>query len=47
MAVIIALALMTGVQSELRDRIVGSTAHVYVYKTGSSVADVEDGTRSR
>jgi lipoprotein-releasing system permease protein len=25
---------MTGVQGELRDRIVGSTAHVYVYKTG-------------
>ena len=34
MALIIALALMTGVQGELRDRIVGSTAHVYVYKTG-------------
>jgi lipoprotein-releasing system permease protein len=34
MAVIIALALMTGVQGELRDRIVGSTAHIYVYKTG-------------
>ncbi len=33
MAVIIALALMTGVQGELRDRIVGSSAHVYVYKT--------------
>jgi lipoprotein-releasing system permease protein len=32
MALIIALALMTGVQGELRDRIVGSTAHVYVYK---------------
>jgi len=31
-ALIIALALMTGVQRELRDRIVGSTAHVYVYK---------------
>jgi lipoprotein-releasing system permease protein len=31
-ALIIALALMTGVQSELRDRIVGSTAHVYVYR---------------
>ncbi len=34
MAVIIALGLMTGVQGELRDRIVGSAAHVYVYKTG-------------
>ena len=32
MALIIALALMTGVQGELRDRIVGSTAHIYVYK---------------
>ena len=34
MAVLIALALMTGLQGELRDRIVGSTAHVYVQKTG-------------
>jgi lipoprotein-releasing system permease protein len=33
-ALVIALALMTGVQRELRDRIVGATAHVYVYKTG-------------
>jgi lipoprotein-releasing system permease protein len=33
MAVIIALALMTGVQGELRDRIVGSSAHIYVYKS--------------
>ena len=32
MSVIIALALMTGVQGELRDRIVGSAAHIYVYK---------------
>ena len=31
MALIIALALMTGVQSELRDRIVGSTAPLQVY----------------
>jgi lipoprotein-releasing system permease protein len=30
MALIIALALMTGVQGELRDRIVGATAHVVV-----------------
>ncbi len=41
MAVIIALALMTGVQGELRDRIVGATAHVYVYKTGGYVGDLE------
>ncbi len=40
MAVIIALALMTGVQGELRDRIVGSSAHVYVYK-GSAFQDID------
>lgn len=34
MALIVALALMTGLQGELRDRILGSTAHVYVWKTG-------------
>jgi lipoprotein-releasing system permease protein len=34
MALLIALALMTGLQGELRDRIVGSSAHVYVFKTG-------------
>src|SRR5687767_771882 len=34
MALVIALALMTGLQGELRDRILGSTAHVYVWKSG-------------
>jgi len=34
MALIVALALMTGLQGELRSRILGSTAHVYVWKTG-------------
>jgi lipoprotein-releasing system permease protein len=33
-AVIIALALMTGLQNELRDRLLGSQAHVYVWKRG-------------
>jgi lipoprotein-releasing system permease protein len=32
MAVIIALAIMTGLQQELRDRILGSSPHVYVWK---------------
>ena len=44
MALVIALALMTGLQGELRDRILGSTAHVYVWKTGGILdyrADVE------
>jgi lipoprotein-releasing system permease protein len=40
MAVLIALALMTGLQGELRDRIVGSAAHVYVMKAGG-LADAE------
>src|SRR5947209_3903348 len=31
MALVIALALMTGLQQELRDRILGSNAHVYVW----------------
>jgi lipoprotein-releasing system permease protein len=34
MALIVALALMTGLQGELRDRILGSTAHLYIWKTG-------------
>jgi lipoprotein-releasing system permease protein len=34
MAVLIALALMTGLQGELRDRLIGSAAHVYVLKAG-------------
>ena len=34
MALVIALALMTGLQGELRDRLLGSTAHIYVWKTG-------------
>jgi lipoprotein-releasing system permease protein len=40
MALVIALALMTGVQNELRDRIVGSTAHIYVYRIGGAFEDI-------
>lgn len=40
MAVIVALALMTGVQGELRDRIVGSTAHMYIYKLHEPFTDL-------
>jgi lipoprotein-releasing system permease protein len=36
MALLIALALMTGLQGELRDRIVGSSAHIYVFKIGGA-----------
>ena len=42
MALLIALALMTGLQQELRDRIVGSAGHIYVWKLGeSSLAEYE------
>src|SRR2546425_7396477 len=37
MALVIALALMTGLQGELRNRILGSNAHVYVWKQGGIV----------
>ena len=39
MALIIALALMTGLQQELRDRIVGSTAHIYAFRVGGVFED--------
>jgi lipoprotein-releasing system permease protein len=44
MANLIALALMTGLQTELRDRILGSAAHVYVFKVGG-IKDPEAETR--
>src|SRR4026209_1404942 len=44
MALLIALALMTGLQGELRDRIVGSAAHVYVMKVGG-ITDPEGEVR--
>jgi lipoprotein-releasing system permease protein len=40
MAVLIAMALMTGLQKELRERIVGSSAHVYVFKPAEGIRDV-------
>ena len=41
MALLIVLALMTGLQGELRDRIVGSAAHIYVYKPGGGLGDAD------
>ena len=38
MAVVIALAMMTGLQNELRDRMLGSNPHIYVWKT-KGIAD--------
>lgn len=40
MAVLISMALMTGLQKELRERIVGSSAHVYVFKLGEGIRDI-------
>src|SRR5438477_6846051 len=40
MAVVIALAIMTGLQQELRDRILGSNPHIYVWNRGG----IEDAT---
>lgn len=37
-ALIIALALMTGLQREMRDRIISSAAHLYVYPVGQQWA---------
>src|SRR3954464_2807945 len=36
MALVIALALMTGLQGELRDRILGSNPHIFVWKRGGA-----------
>jgi lipoprotein-releasing system permease protein len=41
MALVIALAMMTGVQGEMRDRLLDSTAHVYVWKDGG-ISDYQD-----
>jgi lipoprotein-releasing system permease protein len=40
MALVLALALMTGLQGELRNRILGSSAHVFVWKQGG-ITDYE------
>jgi lipoprotein-releasing system permease protein len=41
MALLIALALMTGLQGELRDRIIGASAHIYVFKLGAGIRDYD------
>lgn len=47
MALLIALALMTGLQGELRDRIVGSSAHIFVQKVGGYGDYTQDMERLR
>jgi lipoprotein-releasing system permease protein len=43
MALMVALGLMTGLQGEIRTKILGSTAHVSVFRTGSDgVADYDE-----
>lgn len=38
-ALIIAMALMTGLQGELQDKILGSSAHVFVFKPATGIDD--------
>jgi lipoprotein-releasing system permease protein len=45
MALIIALALMTGLQQGVRDRMLGSSAHIYVFRTGGITDYQADVTR--
>jgi lipoprotein-releasing system permease protein len=47
MALLITLALMTGLQGELRDRIVGSSAHVFVVRAGGLGETQEEVNRMR
>jgi lipoprotein-releasing system permease protein len=44
LALVVALALMTGLQGELRDRILGSMAHVYLWKAGG-ISDYQQEAR--
>jgi lipoprotein-releasing system permease protein len=46
-AVLIVLALMTGLQGEMRDRIVGAAAHIYVQKAGGFGPAAEEVARIR
>jgi lipoprotein-releasing system permease protein len=47
MALVIALALMTGLQQELRDRILGSQPHIFVWKRSGIVDYHEEVARMR
>ncbi|MDP7691322.1 MAG: ABC transporter permease, partial [Vicinamibacterales bacterium] len=43
MALVIAMALMTGMQQDIRDKLIGAQAHVYVYKiTGGGFDDYRE-----
>jgi lipoprotein-releasing system permease protein len=47
MALVIALALMTGLQGEIRDRIVGANPHIYVWKTSGIQDDRAESEKLR
>ena len=47
MALVIALALMTGLQGEIRDRIVGANPHIYVWKTSGIEDDRAESEKLR
>jgi lipoprotein-releasing system permease protein len=42
MALLIVLGLMTGLQGEIRGRILGTTAHVFVFRSSGSMADYRE-----
>jgi lipoprotein-releasing system permease protein len=44
MALVIALALMTGLQGELRDRILGANPHIFVWKRAAAAGAAAAGT---
>ena len=47
MALFIALGLMTGLQSEIREKILGSTAHVSVFRSGNEAIEEYAGVVAR
>src|SRR5262245_41432429 len=47
MAVVIALALMTGLQGELRDRILGSNPHIFAWRRAAATDAATDAASLR
>jgi lipoprotein-releasing system permease protein len=41
LAVIVALAIMTGLQQEVQNRILGANSHIYVWKRGGGIPDFQ------
>src|SRR6476469_6598082 len=41
LAVIVALAIMTGLQQEVQERILGANSHIYVWKRAGGIPDYQ------